>query len=86
MSEDDNAGRRGHKEEKEPILLGIPQSTLLDRLSSGVGVVAEADRQPMRPTTTLSLAERCSAPGTASPPLRAYVVQVSTRTAGGVGH
>src|SRR5699024_5511339 len=44
MSEDDNAGRRGHKEEEEPILLGIPQNTLLDRLSSGVGVVAEADR------------------------------------------
>lgn len=43
MSEGGDAGRGGQKEE-EPVLLGLPQSTLLGRLGSGIGSVAEADR------------------------------------------
>ncbi len=45
MSEGGDAGQEGYGEkEEEPVLLGLPRSTLLDRLGSGIGSVAEADR------------------------------------------
>ncbi|WP_150245248.1 hypothetical protein [Nocardiopsis quinghaiensis] len=45
MSDSGPADEQGERGKDEPVLLGLPQSSLLARLTSGGGSVAEADRE-----------------------------------------